>query len=140
MKHAVTALLLAALTQPLLAQGAPPQVAADQPYTMEYYYKVHWGHQQEFLQLRFALFGPGVKPPYTPYLPSQAWVMKPNQDTELWDFTELQVNIPGIDARQFEKVEIPGWTTKKATPPGGPPPANPPGPPPVPGVPAPPKM
>src|SRR5437879_13414560 len=51
MKHAATALLLAALIQPLLAQGAPPQVAADQPYTMEYYYKVHWGHQQEFLQL-----------------------------------------------------------------------------------------
>jgi hypothetical protein len=34
-----------------LAQGAPPQSAADQPYTMEYYYKVQWGHQQEFLQL-----------------------------------------------------------------------------------------
>ncbi len=36
---------------PLFAQGAPPQSAADQPYTMEYYYKVRWGHQQEFLQL-----------------------------------------------------------------------------------------
>ena len=35
----------------LFAQGAPPQSAADQPYTMEYYYKVRWGHQQEFLQL-----------------------------------------------------------------------------------------
>jgi len=33
------------------AQGAPPQAAADQPYTMEYYYKVQWGHQQEFLGL-----------------------------------------------------------------------------------------
>jgi hypothetical protein len=32
-------------------QGAPPQGAADQPYTMEYYYKIQWGHQQEFLQL-----------------------------------------------------------------------------------------
>jgi hypothetical protein len=36
---------------PLCAQGAPPQGSADQPYTMEYYYKVAWGHQQEFLQL-----------------------------------------------------------------------------------------
>ena len=35
----------------LLAQGAPPQGGADQPYAMEYYYKVQWGHQQEFLQL-----------------------------------------------------------------------------------------
>ncbi len=44
-------LLLCASIQPLLAQGAPPQAAADQPYVMEYYYKVQWGHQQEFLQL-----------------------------------------------------------------------------------------
>lgn len=33
------------------AQGAPPQAKADQPYTIEYYYKVQWGHQQEFLNL-----------------------------------------------------------------------------------------
>ncbi|MGZ4819297.1 MAG: hypothetical protein ACXVZJ_11765 [Terriglobales bacterium] len=45
--------LLLVLLAPIaaLAQGAPPQTAADQPYTMEYYYKVQWGHQQEFLQL-----------------------------------------------------------------------------------------
>jgi hypothetical protein len=36
---------------PLGAQGAPPQGGANQPYTMEYYYKVQWGHQQEFLDL-----------------------------------------------------------------------------------------
>ena len=36
---------------PLMAQGAPPQGGADQPYTVEYYYKLQWGHQQEFLQL-----------------------------------------------------------------------------------------
>ena len=46
-----TALLLPVLVLPAWAQGAPPQAAADQPYTMEYYYKVQWGHQQEFLQL-----------------------------------------------------------------------------------------
>jgi hypothetical protein len=33
------------------AQGAPPQGGADQPYTIEYYYKVQWGHQREFLDL-----------------------------------------------------------------------------------------
>ena len=38
-------------TIPLFAQGAPPQGAADAPYTVEYYYKVQWGHQQEFLDL-----------------------------------------------------------------------------------------
>lgn len=36
---------------PLAGQGAPPQGGANQPYTMEYYYKVQWGHQQEFLDL-----------------------------------------------------------------------------------------
>src|ERR1700730_4832575 len=35
----------------LCAQGAPPQAGADQPYTIEYYYKVQWGHQKEFLDL-----------------------------------------------------------------------------------------
>jgi hypothetical protein len=36
---------------PLTAQGAPPQGGVDQPYTVEYYYKAQWGHQQEFLDL-----------------------------------------------------------------------------------------
>ncbi len=46
-------LIAALLSAPFLlfAQGAPPQGGADQPYTMEYYYKTTWGHQQEFLQL-----------------------------------------------------------------------------------------
>jgi len=51
MKNLISALLLSVLAHPLLAQGAPPQGGADQPYAMEYYYKVQWGHQQEFLQL-----------------------------------------------------------------------------------------
>jgi hypothetical protein len=51
MKNVLFTLLLSVLARPLLAQGAPPQGAPDQPYAMEYYYKVQWGHQQEFLQL-----------------------------------------------------------------------------------------
>ena len=51
MKNLHLALLILAGSLPLLAQGAPPQSAADQPYAMEYYYKVQWGHQQEFLTL-----------------------------------------------------------------------------------------
>src|ERR1044071_8039248 len=43
--------LLSASAHALLAQGAPPQGSANQPYTLEYYYKVQWGRQQEFLQL-----------------------------------------------------------------------------------------
>ena len=51
MRNILLALLLSVLGRPLFAQGAPPQGAPDQPYTMEYYYKVQWGHQQEFLNL-----------------------------------------------------------------------------------------
>ena len=47
----LTLIFTASLATPLLAQGAPPQTSADQPYTIEYYYKCQWGHQQEFLQL-----------------------------------------------------------------------------------------
>ena len=51
MKNILFSLLLSVVARPLLAQGAPTHGAADQPYAVEYYYKVQWGHQQEFLQL-----------------------------------------------------------------------------------------
>ena len=43
--------LTMSVAAPLRAQGAPPQSTAGQPYTVEYYYKCQWGHQEEFLQL-----------------------------------------------------------------------------------------
>jgi hypothetical protein len=51
MRNLLLTLLLGLCAQPLAAQGAPPQGGANQPYTLEYYYKVQWGRQQEFLQL-----------------------------------------------------------------------------------------
>jgi len=51
MRRILFALLLSISALPTLAQGSPPQAAANQPYAIEYYYKVQWGHQQEFLQL-----------------------------------------------------------------------------------------
>jgi hypothetical protein len=51
MKATLLALSFSAFALPVLAQGAPPQGGANQPYTVEYYYKTQWGHQQEFLQL-----------------------------------------------------------------------------------------
>jgi hypothetical protein len=55
MRRILLAVLFLALTAsaacPLFAQGAPPSAAANAPYTIEYYYKVQWGHQQEFLAL-----------------------------------------------------------------------------------------
>ena len=51
MKTAILFLLLVFVLPAAFAQGAPPQGSADKPYAMEYYYKVQWGHQKEFLDL-----------------------------------------------------------------------------------------
>ncbi len=51
MNKILLTLLLSVFALPVWGQGSPPQTAGDQPYTMEYYYKTQWGHQQEFLQL-----------------------------------------------------------------------------------------
>lgn len=51
MRRILLAFLLSAFALPALTQGAPPSPAANAPYTIEYYYKVQWGHQQEFLTL-----------------------------------------------------------------------------------------
>ncbi len=51
MKHSLIVIALVGLSTVLFGQGAPAQGGADQPYTVEYYYKAQWGHQQEFLQL-----------------------------------------------------------------------------------------
>ena len=51
MRKILLTLLLSVSARSLLAQGAPPQTGPDQPYTVEYYYKVQWGHQKEFMQL-----------------------------------------------------------------------------------------
>ena len=55
MKRSLAALLFTSLllvsSGSVFAHGALAQGGADQPYTMEYYYKVQWGRQQEFLRL-----------------------------------------------------------------------------------------
>jgi len=47
---AVMLLLLSVFAIDVHAQ-APTKPAADQPFVIEYYYKVKWGHANEFLQL-----------------------------------------------------------------------------------------
>ena len=51
MKSLLLSLFLSLFALPLVAQSAPPHGAADEPFIVEYCYKVQWGHQQEFLQL-----------------------------------------------------------------------------------------
>ncbi len=45
------ALLAAGVAPPAGLAQAAPQAAKERSYTVEYYYKVRWGHQQEFLRL-----------------------------------------------------------------------------------------
>jgi hypothetical protein len=51
MRFLAGVILIALLAAQSFAQGAPPQGGIDQPYSVEYYYKVGWGHQKEFLEL-----------------------------------------------------------------------------------------
>jgi hypothetical protein len=51
MRNLLLVIVLSVFARPLLAQGAPEKAGPDQPYTVEYYYKVQWGHQQEFQAL-----------------------------------------------------------------------------------------
>jgi hypothetical protein len=48
---AVALAFVAGFSGKLTAQGAPAQTSEGAPYTIEYYYKCEWGHQQEFLDL-----------------------------------------------------------------------------------------
>jgi hypothetical protein len=45
------AVLAAGVMVPAGRSQAAPQATKEKPYTVEYYYKVRWGHQQEFLKL-----------------------------------------------------------------------------------------
>ena len=61
MKNALLSLLIFGSAHVLLGQGSPAHGGADAPYSVEYYYKVQWGHQQEFLQLFLANHYPLLK-------------------------------------------------------------------------------
>ena len=50
MRTLATLLLLLSLTASALPQ-ASPKAPPDKPYAVDYYYKVQWGHQEEFLRL-----------------------------------------------------------------------------------------
>lgn len=87
--------------------------------------------KQEFTQVRFALYGPGLADKNLRYLPAQVHLAKPNGDMELWTLSKHEVNLPGVGPKNFEFENVPGYTYTKAqlggpAPGGAAPPAAPP--------------
>ncbi|AWM39195.1 hypothetical protein GobsT_25180 [Gemmata obscuriglobus] len=74
--------------------------------------------QLEFKHLRLALYGPGAATRAVAYLPAQVFMLKANDDTEVWKFSNPMVDIPGVKPEHFQYVEIKekGWTVSKAVP------------------------
>lgn len=74
--------------------------------------------KQEFSQVRFALFGPGVPNKELAYLPAQAYLAQPNGGTEVWTFGKQEVNLQGVGPQLFQFEKVQGYQFKKAPPPG----------------------
>lgn len=72
--------------------------------------------QREFTHMRLALYGPGQATAKFAYLPAQVLLVKPNNDTEVYKFTNPQLDLPGVSAENFKFVEVKGWKVQKAPP------------------------
>lgn len=66
-----------------------------------------------FTRARWALYGPDAKD-HRPYTPAQSYVAKPGGDTEVWTFTKIESNLPGIGPDDFRYVAVPGFNLHKA--------------------------
>ena len=69
----------------------------------------------EFQQLNMALYGPKLQK--LAYLPCKVLKMNNNGETETWEFKNPQTNLPGIEERNFQYVQVPGFTFKQWQPP-----------------------
>jgi TIGR03009 family protein len=69
--------------------------------------------KQDFKMMSMALFGPRTQ---YPYLPCKVIKLNPNDDTETWDFSKPQTNLPGVDESVFQYKQVPGFRVVQATP------------------------
>jgi len=74
--------------------------------------------QREFKHLRLALYGPGQATAKFAYLPAQVYMLKPDDSTEVWKFSNPQVDLPGVEPKLFEykKIEDKAWKFQEAPP------------------------
>jgi TIGR03009 family protein len=76
---------------------------------------------QEFTHIRLAVYGPNVPAPFIKYMPSQIYMVKPNDDTELWKLSEQAMNVRNKDGSElstkifdYEQPKEKEWQFKKA--------------------------
>jgi TIGR03009 family protein len=81
--------------------------------------------QREFTHLRLALYGSGQATAKFSYLPAQVYMVKPGGDTEMWKFTNPQLNIENVAPANFAYVPIKGWEVKDLPQAPGPAPKGP---------------
>ncbi len=67
--------------------------------------------KQDYQQINMALYGPKTK---FAYLPARIIILMPNGDTEQWNITNPQTNLPRIDESKFQYVPVAGFTLRKA--------------------------
>lgn len=70
--------------------------------------------QREFKQLKLALYGPGQATAKVAYLPAQVYMIKPNDDTELWKFSNHHLNMADVGPDKFKYIEVKGWKLQQA--------------------------
>lgn len=66
-----------------------------------------------FQRLRLAVYGPGPDTAKLAYLPAQVDVLRPDNSTDVWKFTNPEVNLPGVERKHFQYVEVPGWKVQR---------------------------
>jgi TIGR03009 family protein len=70
--------------------------------------------EQLFARVRMALHGPAATEPRRPYTPAQVYAEYPDGTTELWAFSDVRVNVPGVDPKAFRYEEVPGYEFRPA--------------------------
>jgi TIGR03009 family protein len=65
-------------------------------------------------RVRVALAKPTANSQLPPYAPAQVWLRRPSGAEEMWSFTGVRRDVPGVEEKHFEYVEIPGFELKRA--------------------------
>jgi hypothetical protein len=123
MRKWMTAVLLMTTLLVLAANvvaQAPPKNDPSKPYVMEYYYKTHWGHQEEFLDLFKKNHLPVLREEIAAGRILSVKVETPAMhmpEAERWDyrvtivFKDAQAAYTPVDEKAIQQRLFPDWAT-----------------------------